>query len=100
MQRGQFRYGNDQQKNRCTACGILLKPDFGTVFTMDYLDNGIVIKDGNGQVIYKKIADEQMEQKIEAYIGENPESASVLNKEYILKRSVDGKSRLENLLFY
>lgn len=27
--------------------------------TMDYLDNGIVIKDGNGQVIYtKKIADE------------------------------------------
>ena len=33
--------------------------------TMDYLDNGIVIKDGNGQVIYtKKIADEQMEQKI------------------------------------
>ena len=40
--------------------------------TMDYLDNGIVIKDGNGQVIYtKKIADEQMEQKIEAYIGEN-----------------------------
>ena len=53
--------------------------------TMDYLDNGIVIKDGNGQVIYtKKIADEQMEQKIEAYIGENPEDASVLNKEYIL----------------
>lgn len=56
--------------------------------TMDYLDNGIVIKDGNGQVIYtKKIADEQMEQKIEAYIGENPEDASVLNKEYILKEA-------------
>ena len=55
---------------------------------MDYLDNGIVIKDGNGQVIYtKKIADEQMEQKIEAYIGENPEDASVLNKEYILKEA-------------
>lgn len=56
--------------------------------TMDYLDNGIVIKDGNGQVIYtKKIADEQMEQKIEVYIGENPEDASVLNKEYILKEA-------------
>ena len=64
--------------------------------TMDYLDNGIVIKDGNGQVIYtKKIADEQMEQKIEAYIGENPEDASVLNKEYILK-----EASMEKLLFY
>ena len=28
-----------------------------------------------------------MEQKIEAYIGENPEDASVLNKEYILKEA-------------
>ena len=30
-----------------------------------------------------------MEQKIEAYIGENPEDASVLNKEYILKTKED-----------
>ena len=56
--------------------------------TMDYLDNGIVIKDGNGQVIYtKKIADEQMEQKIEAYIGETRRMHPYLNKEYILKEA-------------
>ena len=56
--------------------------------TMDYLDNGILIRDGEGQVIYtKEMANEALQKKIEIYISENEEIESVTNKEFILKEA-------------
>lgn len=56
--------------------------------TMDYLNNGIVIKAGNGQIIYtKEVANEELQRKIETYIEERPEETSVLNEEFILKQA-------------
>ena len=56
--------------------------------TMDYLDNGILIRDGEGQVIYtKKMENEALQEKIETYISENEDTASVTNKEFILKEA-------------
>ena len=56
--------------------------------TMDYLDNGILIRDGEGQVIYtKKMENEALQEKIETYISEKEDTASVTNKEFILKEA-------------
>ncbi len=56
--------------------------------TMDYLDNGIIIKDGDNQVIYTKtVADDELQKKIEAYIDGEQEEQSVSDKEYILKEA-------------
>lgn len=56
--------------------------------TMDYLDNGILIRDGAGQVIYtKEMANEALQKKIETYISENEEIEPVTNKEFILKEA-------------
>ena len=56
--------------------------------TLDYLDNGILIRDGEGQVIYtKKMENEALQEKIETYISEKEDTASVTNKEFILKEA-------------
>lgn len=52
--------------------------------TMDYLDNGILVKDAQGQTVYsKEISDSALQKEIEAVIGE--EEAGTINKDsYIL----------------
>lgn len=56
--------------------------------TMDFLNNGIMIKDDSGQIIYTKgIENEELQREIETDILENPKVDYVENQKYILMSS-------------
>lgn len=57
--------------------------------TMNYLDNGILVKDETGQIIYsKEISDKVLQQKIENYIEEKTSCENAEEKSFLLRMTV------------
>ena len=56
--------------------------------TMNYLDNGIFIRDNKNQIVYsKEISDEKLQQRILNYINENVFENEIEEKEFLLKKA-------------
>ena len=56
--------------------------------TMNYLDNGIFIRDNKNQIVYsKEISDEKLQQSILNYINENVFENEIEEKEFLLKKA-------------
>lgn len=68
--------------------------------TMNYLDNGILIKDNKNQIIYsKKISDEKLQQKILNYIEETALENDIEEKDFLLKKTTIESSDWEVYYF-
>lgn len=56
--------------------------------TMNYLDNGIFIRDNKNQIVYsKEISDEKLQQRILNYINENVFENEIEEKDFLLKKA-------------
>ena len=68
--------------------------------TMNYLDNGILIKDEKNQIVYsKEISDKKLQQKIVEYINENTIENETEEKDFLIKKASIENSNWEVFYF-
>lgn len=68
--------------------------------TMNYLDNGILIKDEKGQIVYsKEVSDTKLQQRVMNYIKETAFENEIEEKEFLLKKETIENSKWEVFYF-
>lgn len=68
--------------------------------TMNYLDNGILIKDEKDQIVYsKEISDKKLQQRILEYINENAIENETEEKDFLIKKASIENSNWEVFYF-